>query len=906
MWKTFTRLVCLIMLVLTSQATFAQNITVSGNIRDKVTGDPLVGVAITVKGKAKGTLSNERGDFKLTTNENTPFVITFSYIGYQSIEQTINNSVNDLLIQLDEQAVLGQEVVVAASRTPERILESPVSIERVGATAVRESATPSFYDALVNLKGVESSTQSLTFRSLNTRGFNSNGNVRFNQYIDGMDNQAPGLNFSVGNIVGISDLDVESAELVPGASSALYGAGGTNGSLIMTSKSPFNHQGLAFSYKVGLNHVDSWQRSAASFEDMSLRYAKAWNNKFALKTNISYIDANDWQTMNYDNFDAFKGVYKAGTRATDPNYNGVNVYGDEINNTFINNLPVIGANYGYLNGQTVSRTGYNEYDLVDYGTKGFKTSNSLHYRFGNGMELIGQANWGTGTSVYTGTARYSLKNFKIGQYKLELKSDNFFVRAYTTQESSGDSYQTQALASLINEAWKPSRTAWFPQYVQVYNQARMNLQSDARSHELAREAADNGRLLPGMPRYEALKADIITRPIGTNSRGAKFQDHSALYHGEAMYNFTNMLDKKVELIAGGSYRLYDLNSGGTLFDDATSHISIYEFGGYLQVAKKLFDDKLKLTASGRFDKSQNFEGRVTPRVSAVYTVARNNNIRVSYQTGFRNPTTQNQYINLWATDQLWIIGGTPELLDKHQLRTQPAYTKGSVAQYQAAVAMGVPGATAAGLLKAHTFTDFKPESVQAYEIGYKGLLMSKLLVDVSYYYSSFKDYILQLDVVKLTGPAPVQYSTVINSPDKVNMQGIALGLDYRIGKFKVSANGTYNDLVNTDQSVVTDFNTPKYRFNVGLSSQEIVKNIGFNAVYRWQDQFTWNSTFVTGTVPAYGTLDAQVSYKFPEYSSSLKIGASNLLNQYYVTSYGNPSVGGMYYVSLVFDQVFKK
>lgn len=896
MWKTFTRLVCLIVLVLTSQATFAQNITVSGNIRDKVTGDPLVGVAITVKGKAKGTLSNERGDFKLTTNENTPFVITFSYIGYQSIEQTINNSVSDLIIQLDEQAVLGQEVVVAASRTPERILESPVSIERVGATAVRESATPSFYDALVNLKGVESSTQSLTFRSLNTRGFNSNGNVRFNQYIDGMDNQAPGLNFSVGNIVGISDLDVESAELVPGASSALYGAGGTNGSLIMTSKSPFNHQGLAFSYKVGLNHVDSWQRSASSFEDMSLRYAKAWNNKFALKTNISYIDANDWQAMNYDNFDTFNGTYKSGNRASDPNYNGVNVYGDEINKAFF------GAGFGAINGQIVSRTGYNEYDLVDYGTKGFKTSNSLHYRFGKGMELIGQANWGTGTSVYTGTARYSLKNFKIGQYKLELKSDNFFVRAYTTQESSGDSYQATALAVLINEYWKLSDN-WFEQYRQNYNLNRTSGQTNARSHELARETADMGRWLPGSKEYEAAKAQIISKPIGKG--GAKFQDHSNLYHGEAMYNFTNMLNKKVELMAGASYRMYDLNSGGTLFDDETGHISISEYGAFVQVAKKVLQEKLKLAASGRFDKSQNFDGRITPRFSAVYTIAPNNNIRVSYQTGFRNPTTQNQYINLAAASNLQIIGGTNALLDRHQLRTQPAYTKASVAQFQAAVGMGVPPATAQGLLKVHTFTDFKPESVQAYEIGYKGIFMSKLLVDVSYYYSSFKDYIMQLDVVKL-GASPKQYSTVINSPDKVNMQGVAIGLDYRIGKFKVSANGTYNDLVNTDQSVVTDFNTPKYRFNVGLSSQEIVKNIGFNAVYRWQDQFTWNSTFVTGTVPAYGTLDAQVSYKFPEYSSSLKIGASNLLNQYYVTSYGNPSVGGMYYVSLVFDQVFKK
>ncbi|TXI13665.1 MAG: TonB-dependent receptor [Pedobacter sp.] len=906
MCKIFTRLVCFLGLVLlTNQMTFAQNITISGTVTDKESGEPLAGVAITVKGKARGTLSNEHGDFKLIITENVPLVLSVTYVGYQTIEQTVTGSTNDLKIQLEAQAVLGQEVVVAASRTPERILESPVSIERVGAAAVRESATPSFYDALVNLKGVESSTQSLTFRSLNTRGFNANGNVRFNQFIDGMDNQAPGLNFSVGNIVGISDLDVESAELIPGASSALYGAGGTNGTLIMTSKSPFKNPGLSFSYKVGMNHVDNLQRSASSFEDMSLRFAKVWNNKFAFKTNISYIDASDWQAQNYNDFNRLTSSYKVGTRATDPNYDGVNVYGDEINYMYTG---IPGGSP--LNGQTVSRTGYNEVDLVDYAAKGFKTSNSLHYKFGRGLELIGQANWGTGTSVYTGTARYSLRNFKIGQYKLELKGDNFFVRAYTTQENSGDTYQATALASLINEAWKSSST-WFLTYAGAYNAARVAGKNDADAHTAARSAADVGRWLPGGSPFETAKQQIVSRPIGDPKGGAKFNDKSSLYHGEGMYNFTNMLNNAVELIAGASYRFYDLNSEGTLFNDLNGNITIGEYGGYVQVAKKVLQEKLKLAASGRYDKSQNFDGRVTPRVSAVYTIAHNNNIRVSYQTGFRNPTTQNQYIDLAVGGGLQIIGGLPNLLDKYNLRTQPAYTVASVAQFKASAAAGAPNPA---LLQTYTFGDFKPESVQAYEVGYKGLLTNKLMVDVAYYYNSFKDYILQWDVIQANPTTadpsgliatPRRFSTVVNSPDQVNMQGVAVGIDYKVGKFTLSTNGTYNDLVNTNTTLVTDFNTPKYRFNVGVSSREVAKNVGFNVVYRWQDQYNWSSTFIAGNVPAFGTVDAQVSYRLPAYSTTLKLGGSNILNQYYATSYGNPQVGGMYYVSIVFDQLMK-
>lgn len=890
MYTIFTRLVCFISLILlTNQMTFAQNIIISGTVTDKRTSEPLAGVAITVKGKARGALSNENGIFKLTTTEKTPLTIVITYVGYQPSEQTVNGPTSDLKIRLDKQAVLGQEVVVAASRTPEKILESPVSIELLGAAAVRESAAPSFYDALVNLKGVESSTQSLTFRSLNTRGFNANGNVRFNQFIDGIDNQAPGLNFSVGNIVGISDLDIESAELLPGASSALYGAGGTNGTLIMNSKNPFTYPGLSYSYKVGVNHVDSYERMISPFEDMSLRFAKAWNNKFALKTNISYLEANDWQAQNYSNYNSATNSIKPGARDTDPAYDGVNVYGDEPTNSLLSKI----------GGQIVTRTGYNERDLVDYGTKSFKTSNALHYKFGRGFEAIAQANWGTGTSIYTGTARYSLRNFIVGQYKLELKGDNFFVRGYTIRENSGDTFQATVLASRINEDWKSS-IVWFNQYNSAYQDA-IRYTSAAEAHNMARTRADIGRPESGSAQFETLKKKFVTQPIGGSTSGAKFNDKSNLYHYEGMYNFTNMLNKAVEVVAGASYRTFNLNSEGTLFDDLNGKITINEYGGYVQAAKKVLQDKLKLTASTRYDKSQNFDGRVTPRFSAVYTVARNNNIRASYQTGFRNPTNQDQYIDLIVKADVRLIASLPAMLDKYNLRTNPGYTYTSIK---------------AGAPQKYIFGDLKPESVQAYELGYKGLLTDKLLVDVSGYYNSYKDFISQLIVVQpggvSSGDDPLgltsgkTFITYVNDPDKVESYGMALGIDYKVGKFNLFTNGSYNALRNgSSTALISEYNTPKYRFNVGVASREITKNVGFSTVYRWQDQYTWSSTFITGGVPAYGTLDAQVSLKIPAYRSTIKLGSSNLLNQYYTTSYGNPEVGGMYYVSLVFDQFMR-
>ncbi|MEO8795043.1 MAG: TonB-dependent receptor [Daejeonella sp.] len=965
MLKIFTRITGMLAIFLLTGSMVMAQTTISGTITDQATKETLAGVTIAVKGKAIGTSSNENGRFSLTTSENTPFTLIVTYLGYKSYEQTINGSVSNLNISLESQAILGQEVVVAASRTPERILESPVSIERVGAQAVRETAAPSFYDALTNLKGVESSAQSLTFRSINTRGFNANGNVRFNQYVDGMDNQAPGLNFSVGNIVGISDLDVESAELLPGASSALYGAGGTNGTLILTSKSPFTSPGLSMSFKQGLNHVDDYQRSQAGFEDMSLRYAKAWNNKFAFKVNVSYLQAKDWEGQDYSNFNRAANAPKDGTRASDPLYDGVNVYGDEPNaayptlnnvaqavqaqtvagilaataNTvniktlldnflpanaspaqiggFIGTLPAalrptvtnlipfyFGLRNNVLPNSSVTRTGYLEKDLVDYNTQSFKTLSSIHYKFSDKVEAIIQANWGAGTSVYTGSDRYSLRNFNIGQYKAELKGSDFFLRAYTTQERSGDAYNATLLGTYINEYTNPSSPSaagpgWFAEYTAVYSQARLSGANEEQANTAARAYADRNRAQPGSARFEAVKKDVTSRTIGP-AGGAKFNDKTNMNHFEGMYNFTNLFNNVVEFQVGSSFRRYDLRSDGTIFDDLNQKITIDEVGAFAQIGKKLLNDKLKLTTALRYDKSENFDGRFTPRISGVLTVAPNNNIRASYQSGFRNPTTQNQFIDLLVggSSGTRLIGGLPSLLDKYDLRSNPGYSLSSVR---------------AGAPAKYAFeTDFKPESVNAYEIGYKGLLSSNLLLDAYYYYNTYKDFISSIVILQTadgqlpsaTNPAKT-FSTTVNNPDKVQSQGAALGLDYVMGKFNLSGNVSYNKLQDNNSQLESEFNTPEVRYNVGLANREVIKNVGFNASYRWQDKFQWSSTFAAGEVPAFGTIDAQVSVKIPTYKSTLKFGGSNLLNKYYRTSYGNPQIGGLYYVSILFDQFMR-
>ncbi len=188
--KIFTKIIFLLfMLFATSVAVHAQSIIVSGSVTDKLTKEPIPGVSVVIKGKTIGSSTDLKGQFSFSTTEKAPFTLVASYIGFASVEKEITSTTANITFELEATAILGQEVVVSASRTPERILELPVSVERISSSALKELPAPSFYDALNNLKGVEMSTQSLTFKSVNTRGFNANGNTRFNQYIDGMDNQ---------------------------------------------------------------------------------------------------------------------------------------------------------------------------------------------------------------------------------------------------------------------------------------------------------------------------------------------------------------------------------------------------------------------------------------------------------------------------------------------------------------------------------------------------------------------------------------------------------------------------------------------------------------------------------------------------------------------------------------------
>lgn len=958
-------------ILFTVNSAFAQGITITGSVKSSAVNlSSLPSVSVAVKGGTQGAFTDAAGNFKITVAK-LPVTLVFSSIGYQSQEVTVTDASTAVSVDLVPGVSLGQEVVVSATRTPQRILESPVSIERVGLANIRGSAEPNYYDIVKNLKGVDLTTSSLTFKTVGTRGFNGSGNLRFNQLVDGMDNQAPGLNFSVGSVVGPTELDVDNLELLPGASSALYGSGGTNGTLLLNSKNPFRYPGFSIQVKQGINHVESHRDGITPYYDWAMRWGKVIGEKFAFKVSGQYIKAQDWiadDTRNLLRNNVFSSI-KDGNRRTDPNYDGVNVFGDEasvsmlalaqaaratvaatigsaaytqvsgsidqmlaggmtyaqIQSQFAGNAqlaplaqylpfliptstvatsPYRGVFTGAASNGFVSRTGYDEKDLVDYDAFNLKLNGGLYYKITSDVEASLTGNWGTGTTVYTGADRYALKNLIMGQYKAEVKAGNWFLRAYTTQENSGDSYTATTAALFINNYWKPNAT-WFQQYTGTYSALRMSGANDYQAQQTARAAADQGRLLPGSEGFDAAFKQAINTTIGKG--GARFDDASDLYHFEGQYNFKTLIPT-VDVLVGANHRIYRLNSHGTIFSDTLGPININETGGYIQLQRGFFNDAFKLTGSVRYDKQTNFDGRFTPRATALIKVAPNNSIRLSYQTGYRFPSNQDQYINLLTGGANRLIGGIPEFETYFQFKTKPAFTSESIVAYRNSIATGAPNPA---LLQAAKFQYIKPERVNAMELGYRGLLTSKLLVDGYTYYSVYNDFIGRVAVgrgvsadparapIELASPFTTNnMSFVVNTTNEVKAFGWGLSANYVIGSgYEVTANVSSDKLKDVPANVVTFFNTPEYRFNIGLANANLFKNVGFSVNARWQDDVHWEGTFGTGDIPSFATVDGQISYKVPRSKAMFKLGGSNLFNNYYKSAFGNPQIGGLYYVS---------
>lgn len=912
----------------------AQDTRITGMVKDSGSGDPLPGVNIYIKEKLIGTITGTDGTFQLSTSTRPPFVVIASLLGYAKQEIQITEKHTVLDIRLDVQPILGREIVISASRVEENIMESPVTIEKLNIREIQRTEAANYFDGLYKLKGVDMNVHSLTFRFPNTRGFTGENNYRLNQLIDGVDNTAPGLSFPAGNIFGLSPVEVESVELLVGASSALYGPGGMNGILLMKSKSPFDYPGLTLSLQTGIMHVGAGYRDDPTpMTDFNFRYAKVFRNRLAFRIGGTYLSATDWYAADYRDKNHLDEPWI--NRNTNEGYDGVNVYGDDIIApvNLKNVAPQVAEGIAQARGlepgtqeynefvnhvislfpdQVITRSGWKELNIVDYNTRVLRFNASAHYRFTEKLEASIKGTYGQGNSVYTAQNRFSFRNFHMLTLTGELKSPDYTIRAYRVSENSGDTYNAGGAALQINEAWKPSKT-WYSDYISAFAQQILTDPDNLNgAYDFARQVAENrdphGNKLnnsqpafpyANTPRFNALLDSIIRIPVSEG--GARVLDKSQLYHLEGMYNFSHMTDW-AEVIAGGNYRIYRINSEGTVFIDPPGDpLLIHQYGAYLQASKAFFNKNLKITASARYDKNDNFKGRLTPRISLVYSLddEKDHNIRTSVQTAYRFPSIADQYVNL-NVGPFTVIGGLPEVRALHNLDQNPAYplTGPNPINDAADTSYGY-----------YQFPEFRPERVTAFEIGYKGLFMNRMLYIDAYTYLNRYNGFLATQVLAQDPftENEKRYQTTVSTDEPITTFGWALGADLLLpGRFYFKGNIAYDALQSLGDrppGFQSRYNTPRYRANLSIGNRTVIKNLGFGISWRWQDKFLWQSAFGTAEIPPFQIMDAQVSLHITSLRSVIKAGASNVLNTPYNTSFGSAQIGGLYYITIMFDEL---
>ena len=932
----------------------AQN-SITGTVKDEK-NQPVAGANVKIIGDKAATVTDYDGSFTIKTSRKPPFSIEISNVGYGSKSVSITSDNQNVAVIIGSQDTALDEIVVSASRTPEKVRESGVTIERMTIRDIKKTASPSFYDGLENMKEVHMNTSSMSFKSINTRGFATVANTRFMQLVDGMDNSSPLLNFPLGNLVGLSEIDVASVELLPGASSALYGANAFNGILFMNSQSPFEKEGITAYVKYGQTR----QAAAGdnSYHDVGVRAAKVFSKYFAAKANFAFMRGTDWYANDASD------LANPGADRSFHNYNGLNVYGDEVSTNLrnvgqalVNAGRISPAQANVLPNYNVSRTGYNETDLTDNKVSNSKFDVSLNFKpFANDFEIILRTKLGYGNTVYQGGNRYYLNNFMMSQHGLEVKGKNFFVRGYTTTEDGGQSYDMLFTGINVNRQWKADNV-WFGQYAGAFIQGSVVGGLNAvQAHTFARGVADTGRLLPGTDGFNQAFAKVTSDPDVLT--GSRLVDNSRIYHSDANYNFKDEV-KFAEIQVGGSYRLFNLDSQGRIYTDKDGPIQYNEYGVYSQVQKKLMEDKLKFTGSIRYDKAQNFEGNFSPRISAVYSAGekRDHNFRASFQTGFRNPSTQDQYIGFNVGNAV-LLGSAPDNLTRF-VETLPvsangqifaggpnatingnnayfnSYTAQSAAAFGAAVAAQSPGtapALAAAILSSSSLLVktnvnlVQPETVRAFELGYRGVV-NGFNYDLNGYYNTYNNFIGNLNVVaplygtattgdgtNFTPPnaafqsafALVQgdrrvFQLYTNTKPEITSVGVGVGLSKRLNKtFELSGNYNFAEFQfdqALDPSFEAGFNTPKHRAKASLSADRLIGDLGFNLSGRWNSSYLFQSNFADGMIEEATVIDMQISYGIPSIKSIIKLGGTNLGGREYRQIVGAGLIGQQFYAA---------
>jgi iron complex outermembrane recepter protein len=944
--------------------------TIQSQVLEAGSKEPVSGAYIKVQGTLTGAVTDNEGRFSIKAS--LPATLEISSIGYSPATISILNL--DVLnkmgqIELKSDEFMTDAVVVSASRVSERIMEAPAAIYKMDLAQIRSMPTINPVDAMAFTNQLEVTTSSFGVKNVNTRGFNLPNNVRFPHRIDGMEMLSPGFSFYMGAIDSWSSLDIDNIEVISGPASCLYGANAINGAMNFTTKNPFDYQGLSFNFRTGVfglgnsnsdfnpasrygpaYDLPASRSTVAPIAQGEIRYAKAFDAKWAFKLNISLLNTNDWLANDYTDralFNNFTTVPDSRTIAL--GYDGFNTYGDEIATLIYGQTPI-----GFVpTGISVARTGFRERDLTDYNSRAINSSVAVHYRPNAKHELIFASRINRLNGIFQSLLdnRYRVDNAIFSQHKVEWRTSQAFLRFYMNKqwENAGRIYDMSLAGQEVNNTFKPHRE-WFGQFLGAYtgsinpvltaigrtpipagdaNAARLFADSDNRDiGQFLRQigasdslvsvfAAGGARFNPGTPQFQS----VFDRVRNTNisEGGARIHPASNLFNLEGQYDLSQWTDGFVDVLVGFNYRYCAAFTKNTAYQDDVEAVTTHELGMYVQLQRKWLNERLKTLASLRSDAHSEFKPQLSPRLAATYTLdSRGRHVlRAAYQTAFRFPTMTESFFSLSYGSLTRMVGGISRIMDRNGIRNNSLYLLGNALDFGALYRAADTAGALRALGQPQRPQSIESEKIQTYEVGYRGTFWNRFSVDMTAFYSVFQDFINfslfvgpdrnrlltsgePLSTTELAASNFALYTIPTNLKEDIYFWGYNHSVTVSLHpQYKLFTTYSYLDVHSQSNLAINSFNVPKHRAALGLQGMNVWKHFGFTANYRWNDASIYNFY----PIPAYNLVDLNVSYHYKPWKTIFSICGTNVLNHYHIEIAGGPNLGGTYYLQIYFDQL---
>ena len=278
------RLFFLLCLLIVQMTVMAQSTKISGRITDVKTKEPLSGASVVAKATGIGTSTDADGNFSLTLPKAGKVTLVISYVGYADVEKSVDGGTVN--VELRTSSGMGDEVVVSASKRPEKITRAPATISVITAKDFSQSSSFNVGELASKIQGVEFVRTGVTGVGFNARGFNNAFNAKILQMTDGRNSMmAGGSGLPSGIMNTVIKEDIERFEVVLGPNSALYGPNAHNGIANTITKDPRKYQGTDIVIGAGNRDVFTGR----------FRNAAKLNNKWAYKLTGEHTTGNEFE-----------------------------------------------------------------------------------------------------------------------------------------------------------------------------------------------------------------------------------------------------------------------------------------------------------------------------------------------------------------------------------------------------------------------------------------------------------------------------------------------------------------------------------------------------------------------------------------------------------------------------------